>query len=42
MYYLTNTDLIPNDKRIELVEKINSIQVIDGWNKDRKRLGVIT
>ena len=37
-YFLTNTDLINNDERIILIDKIKKAKIIDGFNKNNKRI----
>jgi len=39
MYYLTNTDLEPNDSRLELIDRIKKLHQVDGWNIGNSRLG---
>lgn len=34
LYVLTNTDLDPNDPRLQLVNRVKSLRVIDGFNKE--------
>lgn len=38
LYYLTNTGLEFDDKRLELIEKIKKLHQVDGWNRYNKRL----
>jgi hypothetical protein len=38
-YVLTNTDLVENDYRLELLRILQQMQVVDGWNDGSKRLG---
>ncbi len=37
-YVLTNTDLDPNDPRLQFVKCIQSMKEVEGYNKQRKRL----
>ena len=37
-YVLTNTDLEPNDPRLQFVKCVQSTQETDGYNPGRKRL----
>jgi hypothetical protein len=37
-YVLTNTDLDPDDPRLEFVKAVGSMQETDGYNKGGKRL----
>lgn len=39
-YVLTNTDLEPNDPRLQFVERVKSMEEVDGYNPGRKRLEV--
>lgn len=39
MYFLTNTDLESDDRRLKLVERIRKIGVVPGWVQGRERLG---
>ena len=38
MYYLTNTDLRPNDSRFVLLKKIADLKEVEGYNPGGKRL----
>lgn len=47
MYVLTNTDLVPNDTRLELIEHIKKLKIVKGFNfdfgrTDSKRLSELT
>ena len=37
-YVLTNTDLEPNDPRLQFVKCVQSMKEVDGHNPNRKRL----
>jgi hypothetical protein len=37
-YVLTNTDIIPNDPRLPLIEKIKGMKLVDGYTQGRQRL----
>ena len=37
-YVLTNTDLYPNDPRVQFVTCVQSMREIDGYNPNGKRL----
>lgn len=37
-YVLTNTDLKPNDLRLQFVRCIQSMREVDGYNPNQKRL----
>ena len=37
-YVLTNTDLVPNDHRLQFVKCVKSMKEVKGYNKGRKRL----
>lgn len=32
-YVLTNTDLVPNDKRLQFVECVKAMRIVPGWNQ---------
>ena len=36
IYALTNSDLYPNDPRLDLIEKIKKSTIVDGWNINRE------
>ena len=38
MYYMENTDLYPNDPRLNLIKRIENLHVIDGFSKGNCRL----
>ena len=38
-YFMENTDLVEDDPRLLLLEKLKKMKIIDGWNKGKKRLG---
>ena len=38
LYYLTNTDLEPEDDRLKLIDRIKSLKIVDGFNAGNKRL----
>lgn len=38
LYYLTNTDLESNDKRLKLIDNIKKLHQVDGFNSGNKRL----
>jgi len=39
MYYLTNTDLVPDiDPRLELISRISKLDVVKGFNAGNQRL----
>lgn len=37
-YVLTNTDLVPDDQRLQFVECVKSMKEVDGYNQGGKRL----
>lgn len=37
-YVLTNTDLKPGDPRLQFMECVRSMKVVDGYNPNTKRL----
>jgi hypothetical protein len=37
-YVLTNSDLKPNDQRLQFIKCIKSMQEVEGWNENGKRL----
>lgn len=37
-YVLTNTDLEPNDSRLQFVQYVRSMRIIEGYNRGKKRL----
>jgi hypothetical protein len=37
-YFLTNTDLVENDPRLELVKAIKKYKIKEGYNKNNKRI----
>lgn len=39
-YAMTNTDLVPNDPRLEWLERLKKLQKVEGWNPEGTRLGV--
>ncbi|MFZ2969535.1 MAG: hypothetical protein WA063_00125 [Minisyncoccia bacterium] len=40
-YVLTNTDLEPDDLRLEFVRRVNAMKEVPGYNKNGKRLKTI-
>lgn len=41
-YVLTNSDLEPNDPRLQFVERIRSMKEVEGYDKGRKHLEALT
>ena len=41
-YVMTNTDLVENDHRLELLRTLQKLEVVPGWNTNNgsKRLGL--
>ena len=39
-YVLTNTDLVPNDPRLQFVKRTQSMQEVDGYSASAKRFMV--
>lgn len=39
-YALTNTDLLPDDPRLKLLEKIKQATIIDGYNQGNTRINL--
>lgn len=39
-YVMTNVDLIPNDPRIRLLERLKNYKIIEGWNPSAKRIQI--
>jgi len=37
-YVLTNTDLQPNDHRLQFVKAVKAIEIVHGFDKDGQRL----
>lgn len=40
LYWLTNTDLLPGDKRLKLIEDIKNLKIEKGYSEGRNRLAL--
>lgn len=38
IYVMTNTELVPNDPRLKLIEEIKALKKVEGFSKGQERL----